>query len=266
MHDGVNPAIPESAVAQAAAAIFGDALPQAEKYAELLAGPGVERGLIGPAEADRIWERHLLNCAAVAHMLPARCSLVDVGSGAGLPGIVLAVLLPQARVTLLEPLARRVDFLNETVAELGLTNADVLRGRAEDLAGQISADVVTARAVAPLDKLAGLAVGLLRPGGRVLAIKGSSAEAELAKARPVLGRLGVTDARVVRTTSPGGGATATVVTFTAPDHHRGSAPQGNRNAGHAPGRGPGARGARAGQAGPPPAGRRGRPNSRRGGG
>jgi 16S rRNA (guanine527-N7)-methyltransferase len=265
MHDGVTPAVPESDVAHAAAAIFGDALPQAEKYAELLAGSGVERGLIGPAEADRIWERHLLNCAAVAHLLPARCSLVDVGSGAGLPGIVLAMMMPEARVTLLEPLARRVDFLTEAVAELGLTNAEVVRARAEELAGQISADVVTARAVAPLDKLAGLTLGLLRPGGRVVAIKGSTAEAELVKARPVLARLGVTDAKLVRAGSPGGGAAATVVTFTAPDH-RGSARPGTRMAGQAAGRGPNSGGKRAGQPGASTAGRRSRPNSRRGGG
>jgi 16S rRNA (guanine527-N7)-methyltransferase len=168
-------------------------------------------------------------------------------------------------VTLLEPLARRVDFLNEVVAELGLTNADVVRGRAEDLAGQISADVVTARAVAPLDKLAVLTVGLVRPGGRVLAFKGSGAEAELAKARPVLARLGVTDARVTRAGSPGGGATATVVTFTTPDHS-GSGSPGARTAGHAGSRGPGAQLGRARRSGPPAAGRRGRPNSRRGGG
>jgi 16S rRNA (guanine527-N7)-methyltransferase len=265
MHDGVTPAVPESTVAEAAAAIFGDALPQAEKYAELLAGSGVERGLIGPAEADRIWERHLLNCAAVAHLLPARCALVDVGSGAGLPGVVLAMLMPQARVTLLEPLARRVDFLTETVAELGLTNAEVLRARAEDIAGQISADVATARAVAPLDKLAGLTLGLLRPGGRVVAIKGSTAEAELAKAGPVLARLGVTDAKVVRAASPDGVATATVVTFTAPAH-RGPGRPGTQSAGHAGGRGPTPRGGRAGQPGASAAGRRARPNSRRGGG
>jgi 16S rRNA (guanine527-N7)-methyltransferase len=265
MHDGVTPAVPESTLAQAAAGIFGDALPQAEKYAELLGGAGVERGLIGPAEADRIWERHVLNCAAVAHLLPARCSLVDVGSGGGLPGIVLAILMPKARVTLLEPLARRVDFLTETVAELGLTNAEVVRARAEDLAGQVSADVATARAVAPLDKLAGLALGLLRPGGRVLAIKGSSAEAELAKAGPVLARLGVTDARVVRAASPDGVAAATVVTFTAPAH-LGSGQSGTRIAGRASGRGPNPRGGRTGQAGGPAAGRRARPNSRRGGG
>jgi 16S rRNA (guanine527-N7)-methyltransferase len=265
MHEEVNPAVPESTVAEAAAEVFGDALPRAEKYAELLAGSGVERGLLGPAEADRIWERHLLNCAAVAHLVPARCSLVDVGSGAGLPGIVLAMLLPQARVTLLEPLARRVEFLCETIAELGLTNVEVVRGRAEDLAGQMSADVVTARAVAPLDKLAGLSLGLLRPGGRVLAIKGSSAEAELAKARPILARLGLTDARVMRVASPDGGATATVVIFTAPEH-RGSAPSGTRIAGQAGSRGADARGARSSRPGVPVAGRKSRPNSRRGGG
>jgi len=264
MHDEVNAAVPESLSAGASEEVFGEALPQAEKYAELLAGTGVQRGLIGPAEADRIWERHLLNCAAVAHLLPARCSMVDLGSGAGLPGIVLAMMLPQARVTLLEPLARRVDFLTEAISELGLSNAEVVRARAEDLAGQVSADVVTARAVAPLDKLAGLALGLLRPGGRVLAIKGSTAEAELAKARPVLARLGVADARVVRAASPGGEATATVVTFTAPEHRNASAP-GIRASGHATSRGP-TRGGRAGLPAGPPGTRKGRPNSRRGGG
>jgi 16S rRNA (guanine527-N7)-methyltransferase len=264
MHDEVNAAVPASMPAGGSDEIFGEALPQAERYAELLAGTGVQRGLIGPAEADRIWERHLLNCAAVAHLLPARCSMIDLGSGAGLPGIVLAMLLPQARVTLLEPLARRVDFLTEAIAELGLSNVEVVRARAEDLAGQMSADVVTARAVAPLDKLAGLALGLLRPGGRVLAIKGSTADAELAKARPVLARLGVTDARVVRAASPCGEAMATVVTFTAPEHRTAST-SGIRAAGHAPSRGP-ARGGRGGMPAGPAGTRRARPNSRRGGG
>ncbi len=263
MRDGVSPAVSGLVVPPAAAEIFGDALPQAEKYAEILAVSGVERGIVGPAEADRVWDRHLLNCAAVAHLLPARCLLVDVGSGAGLPGIVLALLAPQARVTLLEPLARRAEFLTETVAELGLTNAEVVRARAEDLAGQVAADVVTARAVAPLDKLASLTLGLLRPGGRVLAIKGSSAEAELAKARPALARLGVTDAKVVRAGSPSGAATATVVTFTAPEH-RGSAGSGLRGVSHAAGRGPGRRDVTGNPA--VPAGSRKRPNSRRGGG
>jgi 16S rRNA (guanine527-N7)-methyltransferase len=244
--------------------MFGAALPQAEKYAGLLTGAGVERGIVGPAEADRIWERHLLNCGAVARLIPARCSLVDLGSGAGLPGIVLAILVPGARVTLLEPLARRVEFLEQSVAELELANVEVVRGRAEELAGHLAADIVTARAVAPLDKLAGLSLGLARPGGRVLAIKGSTAEAELAKARLVLARLGVTDARVVQAASAPGGATATVVTFTAPEH-RGSGAAGQRRAAQA-GRGPSGRIGRPGYGAAASGGRKARPNSRRGGG
>jgi len=248
--------------AGAAAEMFGDSLPRAEKYAGLLTGIGVERGVVGPAEADRIWDRHLLNCGAVAHLVPARASVVDLGSGAGLPGIVLAILLPGIKMTLLEPLARRANFLSECVSVLGLPNAQVIRGRAEEYAGRLAADVVTSRAVAPLDKLAGWSAGLARPGGRVLAIKGSSAEAELAKARPVLARLGVTDARIVRAGDPAGGAGATVVTFTVPDHH-GPAAGGGRSAarmdvrppGRPSGRTPAAMGSR-----------KSRPNSRRGGG
>lgn len=263
--DADSPAERESAerAGPGAAAVFGGALPVAEKYARLLAGPGVERGVLGPAEADRIWERHLLNSAAIARLVPARCSLVDVGSGAGLPGLVLAILLPGVRVTLVEAMARRVAFLEECVSELALPNVEVVRGRAEELAGRMAADVVTARAVAPLDKLAGLCLGLLRPGGKVLAIKGASAEAELARARPVLARLGVSDARVVEVGSADGAATATVVVFSAAerrgaDHHgqraqRGATQAGGRSRGPQRQAGPGA-------------GRRARPNSRRGGG
>src|SRR5215472_17243635 len=148
--------------AGAAAEMFGDSLPRAEKYAGLLTGIGVERGVVGPAEADRIWDRHLLNCGAVAHLVPARASVVDLGSGAGLPGIVLAILLPGIKMTLLEPLARRASFLSECVSVLGLPNAQVVRGRAEEYAGRLVADVVTSRAVAPLDKLAGWSAGLAR--------------------------------------------------------------------------------------------------------
>src|SRR5215472_12554634 len=129
----------------AAAEMFGDALPQATRYAQLLTGVGVERGVLGPAEADRIWERHLLNCGAVARLVPSKCSLVDLGSGAGLPGIVLAILLPGVRVTLLEPLARRVEFLQESVADLGLANVEVVRGRAEELAGHMDGEHAPAR-------------------------------------------------------------------------------------------------------------------------
>ena len=246
-----------------ARALFGAALPAAERYAQLLAGAGVERGLIGPAEAGRIWERHLLNCAVITRLLPEQGAVIDLGSGAGLPGIVIAILRPGLRMTLLEPMARRVDFLQECVAELGLENVDIVRGRAEDLAGHLAADVVTARAVAPLDKLAGLCLGLVRPGGRVLAMKGSAAEAELAKARPVLARLGVSDARLVRVTGPeGDAATATVVAFTAPARRSGQGTQ--RRGGRTAGRQGGAGSRRDGPAGPP-RGRSSRPNSRRGG-
>jgi 16S rRNA (guanine527-N7)-methyltransferase len=248
--------------ASGATAVFGAALPAAEKYAQLLAGPGVELGVMGPAEAERVWDRHLLNCAAIARLVPTRCSLADIGSGAGLPGIVLALLLPGVEVTLVEAMARRVSFLERCVTELGLGNVDVVRGRAEDLAGRLTVDVVTARAVAPLEKLAGLCVGLLRPGGKALAMKGASAKTELMRARPVLARLGVSDARVVEVGSADGAAAATVVVFSAvgrvgAQRRDGS---GQRPAGH-----PGEHLAgRKGSAGPPS--RRARPNSRRGGG
>ncbi len=183
-----------------AVTVFGDALELARRYAELLATDGVERGLIGPRETSRLWDRHLLNCAVIAELLPERGELVDIGSGAGLPGIVLAMLRPGLHVVLLEPLLRRSVFLAECAAKLDLENVTVLRARAEDrtIVAGTSADVATARAVAPLDRLAGWAVPLLRPGGELLAIKGQSAEAELAAARPVLSRLGVRSAEVLR--------------------------------------------------------------------
>ena len=182
-----------------AVGVFGSALDQARRYADLLATDGVTRGLIGPRETSRLWDRHLLNCAVVTELLPPDGRLVDIGSGAGLPGIVLAMLRPSLEVTLLEPLLRRAVFLEECVAELGLANAVVLRARAEekDVAGLV-ADIATARAVAPLDRLVGWAARLLRPGGQLLAIKGQSAEAELAAAEPVLSRLGVRSAEVLR--------------------------------------------------------------------
>jgi 16S rRNA (guanine527-N7)-methyltransferase len=182
-----------------AADVFGDALDKACRYAELLAVDGVTRGLIGPRESERLWDRHLLNCAVVSELLPERGLLVDIGSGAGLPGVVLAMLRPSLEVILLEPLLRRSVFLEECVADLGLSNATVLRARAEEKAtADIRADVATARAVAPLDRLAGWAAGLLRPGGELLAIKGQSAEEEIAAARPVLSRLGVRSAEVLQ--------------------------------------------------------------------
>ena len=182
-----------------ATAIFGDALDKGRRYAELLATDGVTRGLIGPRETGRMWDRHLLNCAVVAELLPEHGQLVDIGSGAGLPGVVLALLRPRLEVVLLEPLLRRSTFLSECVAELALSNVTVLRARAEDQAAAgIRADTATARAVAPLGRLAGWANGLLRPGGVLLAIKGRSAAAELTAAEPVLSRLGARSAEVMQ--------------------------------------------------------------------
>jgi 16S rRNA (guanine527-N7)-methyltransferase len=198
---GGCPAPPESAAScpappESAASVFGPALDRAVIFAEMLATRGVEQGLIGPHEVPRLWDRHLLNCAVVAELIDERsCTLVDIGSGAGLPGIVLAMVRPDVSITLLEPMERRCRFLSDCIAELGLTNASVLRGRAEDTV--LRADIATARALAPLDRLAELAIGLVRPRGMVLAIKGRTAADELKKARPVLRRIGSRSAEVV---------------------------------------------------------------------
>jgi 16S rRNA (guanine527-N7)-methyltransferase len=182
---------------QNAALLFGSALPGAVAFARILATRGVEQGLIGPREVPRLWDRHLLNCAAVAELIDNRPgSLVDIGSGAGLPGLVLALMLPDLAVTLLEPMERRCRFLAGCVTELQLANVTVLRGRAED--ARVQADIVTARAVAPLPRLAELAMGVVRPGGMVLAIKGRAAADELKSAEPILRRLGARSAEVVR--------------------------------------------------------------------
>ncbi|MFG1998212.1 16S rRNA (guanine(527)-N(7))-methyltransferase RsmG [Spirillospora sp. NPDC048911] len=174
-----------------ASEVFGDALALAERYAEFLADAGVERGLIGPREVDRLWERHLINCAVVAEAIPENAKVVDIGSGAGLPGIVLAIVRPDLSITLLEPLLRRTTFLNEAVEMLELANVEVRRGRAEEVVRDLSVDVATARAVAPLERLAKWALPLLRPGGELLAMKGERAAAELDEAQPVLKRFGV---------------------------------------------------------------------------
>ncbi|MDQ2883072.1 MAG: 16S rRNA (guanine(527)-N(7))-methyltransferase RsmG [Actinomycetota bacterium] len=167
----------------AARAVFGDRYPLAERYAELLASSGVDRGLIGPREGDRLWERHLLNSAVLSELVPQGCRILDVGSGAGLPGIPLALARPDLSMALLEPMARRVAWLLEVVEALGL-NVEVHRGRAEDplvrdeLGGN---DIVTARAVAPLGRLASWCLPLVAPGGRLLAVKGASADDEAAR-------------------------------------------------------------------------------------
>lgn len=165
-----------------AEAVFGARLPLAEAYHESLATDGSTRGFIGPREVDRLWDRHILNCAALADVVPEGASVADVGSGAGLPGIPLAIARPDVKVTLIEPLLRRTKFLDEVVADLGLTNVTVLRGRAEEkvVRKEVGAvDVVTSRAVAPLGKLAGWSLPLVRTGGRMIAMKGSSAAEEI---------------------------------------------------------------------------------------
>lgn len=170
--------------------LFGDRLEHALALDRLLRTDGVVRGLVGPREADRMWDRHVLNCAAAAPAFPEASRVVDVGSGAGLPGLVLAIARPDLRLVLLEPLLRRTTFLSEAVDRLRLHNVEVLRGRAEEMRGLLVADVVTARAVAPLDRLAGWCLPLVRPGGTLLAMKGERAAQELAEATATLRRLG----------------------------------------------------------------------------
>jgi 16S rRNA (guanine527-N7)-methyltransferase len=158
----------------------------AERYAELLATEGVTRGLIGPREASRLWERHLLNSAVLAEAIPHGSTVCDIGTGAGLPGLVVAIARPDISMTLVEPLLRRTTFLDEVVADLGLAHVRVVRGRAEDLHGQSTFDVVTSRAVAPLERLLGWSMPLVAPTGSLVAMKGRSVRDEIANARSVL--------------------------------------------------------------------------------
>ncbi len=192
-HAGAPPAPP------VAAEVFGERLGIACAYAELLAGPGVERGLLGPREVDRLWERHILNSAAVAEIIEPGARVIDIGSGAGLPGLPLAIARPDLSVILVEPMQRRMEFLTQAVVALG-QDVEVVRGRAEEPAvrsGLMGADVVTSRAVADLEKLARWSLPLLRTGGRMLAIKGARAGDEVTERRGVLAALGATDVRVV---------------------------------------------------------------------
>ncbi|MBZ5738183.1 16S rRNA (guanine(527)-N(7))-methyltransferase RsmG [Nocardioides mangrovi] len=165
-------------------------LPLAERYAGLLATDGVIRGLIGPREAPRLWERHLVNCALLAEPIPADVSVCDIGSGAGLPGLVLAIARPDLRITLVEPLLRRTTFLEEVVTALALDHVEVVRGRADALHGERTFDVVTSRAVAPLGRLLDWSMPLVAPTGALLAMKGSSIETEIEEAADELARWG----------------------------------------------------------------------------
>jgi 16S rRNA (guanine527-N7)-methyltransferase len=183
-----------------AAAVFGPRLDLAERYAGILAGAGIERGILGPGEVPRLWDRHVLNSAAVAELVEDDETVADVGSGAGLPGIPLALARPRARVILVEPLLRRAEFLKEVVDDLGL-DVVVVRGRAEerDVRRELGElDAVTSRAVASLDKLARWSLPLLREDGRMLAMKGDQAEDEVGEHRRVMSSLGAVDIGVVK--------------------------------------------------------------------
>lgn len=169
--------------AVAAQAVFGDRFHLAVRYAEMLAGPGIDAGVIGPHEADRLWDRHLLNSAVIEELVPDGCRVLDIGSGAGLPGIPLAIARPDLTVVLLEAMVRRVAWLRDVIDELGIA-VSVHRGRAEDPSARDALgdhDIVTARAVAPLGRLAGWALPLVAPAGRLLAVKGARAEQEVAR-------------------------------------------------------------------------------------
>lgn len=178
--------------------VFGSRLPLAEAYAHLLAGDGVLRGLIGPREVPRLWERHLLNCAVVGEAIPRGATVCDLGSGAGLPGMALALARPDLEVTLVEPLLRRTAFLDQAVTDLGLDSCTVVRARAEELAGGRRFAVVTSRAVAPMARLARWSMPLVAPAGVMLAMKGARAVEELRAATTILRTLGGAEPEVLR--------------------------------------------------------------------
>ncbi|AWH93608.1 16S rRNA (guanine(527)-N(7))-methyltransferase RsmG [Dietzia lutea] len=222
--DSAGPAVPAGA-----AGVFGERLPLAIRYVEFLGTAGLERGLMGPRERPRLWDRHVLNSAAAASALGVGEAIVDIGSGAGLPGIPLALARPDLRLTLVEPLLRRVTFLEEIIDELGI-EVRVVRGRAEEkgiIATAGDADVVTSRAVAPLAKLAGWSAPLLRVGGRMVALKGESAADEVERDRAALAKLDFDGLRVETVAAPDAEPTRLVIgTLATRMGHRGSRSRG----------------------------------------
>lgn len=182
-------AAPPPPVPAVASDVFGDRTGDAVRFVAMLSGDGVARGVIGPREVDRLWERHLLNSAVLGELIPPGLRVLDVGSGAGLPGIALALARPDLTIALLEPMARRVDWLREVVDGFALP-VEVHRGRAEDCHVVAGWDVVTARAVAPLGRLARWCLPLVRPTGRLLAAKGASAREEVSRDRAEIDRAG----------------------------------------------------------------------------
>ncbi|MPZ61167.1 MAG: 16S rRNA (guanine(527)-N(7))-methyltransferase RsmG [Propionibacteriales bacterium] len=199
--------------------MFGESWQLAQTYAELLWTTGVENGLIGPREVPRLWSRHLLNCAAISSGFDPESRVCDVGSGAGLPGVVLALTRPDLELILLEPLLRRYEFLREAVESLGLSRVQVVRGRIEEQASG-SFDAVTARAVAPLDRLVRWCLPRCRSGGRLVAMKGAKAEAELEACVPTLRRMDARSWRVRDFTLSTVDVTAVAVEIVAGDTGR----------------------------------------------
>ena len=190
---------------------FGDAWPTVLRFDRLLRVHGVERGLLGPRETERLWERHLLNSAAVVPFVSGAASIIDLGSGAGLPGVVVGAMLPTTSVTLLEPKERRVRWLDEVVDDLRLANVTVVRGRAEDVSATLSAEVVVARAVGSLSQLYHWAAPLLADGGRLVALKGARAADEVVAGQSVSRRAGLTAVDVYTAPTLDGIAPTTVV-------------------------------------------------------
>ncbi|MPZ64262.1 MAG: 16S rRNA (guanine(527)-N(7))-methyltransferase RsmG [Pseudonocardiaceae bacterium] len=174
---------------EVAAGLFGNRAGDAARFVDMLAGEGMQRGLIGPREVSRLWDRHVLNSAALGELIAPGCRVLDVGSGAGLPGVALALARPDLTIALLEPMARRTTWLQEVATVLDLP-VEVHRGRAEDHTVSTDWDVVTGRAVAPLGRLAGWCMPLLRPGGQLLAVKGASAREEASRDREEVYRAG----------------------------------------------------------------------------
>ncbi|MEH0111292.1 16S rRNA (guanine(527)-N(7))-methyltransferase RsmG [Tersicoccus sp. MR15.9] len=192
-----TPPTPTADEARAAEQVFGSRVDLAQRYVEHLATSGIERGLLGPREVPRLWERHVLNCAVIGELIPFGVHVADVGSGAGLPGLALAIARPDLRIELIEPLERRVQWLGEVIEDLGLEQVRVHRDRAENVAGSIDVDVVTSRAVSALSTLVPWSMPLLHGSGRMLAIKGRSAADEIAKAEKAIRRAGGVDPRVL---------------------------------------------------------------------
>ncbi|WP_425323652.1 16S rRNA (guanine(527)-N(7))-methyltransferase RsmG [Gordonia jinghuaiqii] len=209
----------------AAREIFGERQELAVRFWQILATDGIDHGLMGPREVPRLWDRHILNCAVIGELIDEEANVIDIGSGAGLPGVPLAVARPDLSITLIEPLLRRSSFLERAVETLALDNVTVVRGRAEEkvVRAQVPlADVVTSRAVAPLERLSKWSAPLIRDGGRMIAIKGSSAAEEIERDRALVGRTGISGLTVAVCGEQSLETPTTVVVGTKAERSRGS--------------------------------------------